>query len=59
MISIKTVPTIVAQTSVLLAVLISFTGCNSIPKRYRDAPVPEELVNEVIIPDIPDANPPI
>ena len=51
----KTILAIASQSIIPLALVVSLMGCNSIPKRYREAPVPEELVNKVTIPGIPDA----
>ncbi len=51
----KQLPIIPVRSMVLVATLLLLAGCNTIPKRYRDAPVPEELVDKVTIPGIPDA----
>ena len=42
-------------SALLMGTLLLVASCNSIPKRYRTSPVPEELVNKVSIPGIPDA----
>jgi len=51
----KIIPATAIRSAVLLAIFVSLSGCNSIPKRYREAPVPEELVNKATIPGIPNA----
>lgn len=42
------------QSICLIAILLPFAGCKSIPKRSRNT-VPQELVNQAVVPGIPDA----